>query len=98
VTVYSIAIGEGARGYDSAAEVLGADYDGVICRDGWAPYRGFVKATHQTCLAHLLRRAKQMIADSLAGQARIPHAVRRLIEDALVLRTRRRRPHRRPET
>lgn len=30
-----------------------------------------------------------MIADSLAGQARIPHAVRRLLTDALALRARR---------
>ena len=30
-----------------------------------------------------------MIADSLAGQARIPHAVRRLLKDALDLRERR---------
>lgn len=87
VTVYSIAIGEGARGYETAAEVLGAGYDGVICRDGWAPYRGFLKATHQTCLAHLLRRANEMIADSVAGQARIPHALRRLLLDALALRS-----------
>ena len=87
VTVYSIALGEGARGYPSAEEILGADYDGILCRDGWAPYRGFLKATHQTCLAHLARRAREMITDSVAGQARIPHALLRLIGDALVLRT-----------
>lgn len=86
VTVYDIAVG---RGYDEAAAVLGEDYDGVICRDGWAPYRRFVKATHQTCVAHLLRRANEMIADSVAGQARISHGVRRLLLDALALRAHR---------
>lgn len=89
VTVYSIAIGEGARGFESAEEILGADYDGVICRDGWSVYRSFTKATHQTCLAHLARRAREMLADSVAGQARVPHAVLGLIGDALVLRTKR---------
>lgn len=89
VTVYDIAVGEGARGHGVAETVLGADYAGVICRDGWGAYRAFKKATHQTCLGHLLRRTNEMIADSIAGQARIPHAVRRLLKDALALRARR---------
>jgi transposase len=83
VTVYLIARG---RGYDEAALVLGAAFGGVLERDGWAPYRRFSHATHQTCDAHLLRRCREMIADSVAGQARIPHALRRILEDALALR------------
>jgi transposase len=83
VTVYLIAAG---RGYDEAASVLGTDFAGVIERDGWAPYRRFQHAAHQTCVAHLLRRARAMIEDSVAGQAKIPHAVRRLLSDALALR------------
>jgi len=39
-----------------------------------APYRRFQDVQHQTCLAHLLLRAGEMIADSVAGQAKIPHA------------------------
>ncbi|MCA1677597.1 MAG: transposase [Actinobacteria bacterium] len=83
VTVYLIADG---RGYEQACAVLGAEFDGVLERDGWAPYRRFQDATHQTCVAHLLRRCAEMIADSRAGQARFPHAVRRLLLDALALR------------
>jgi transposase len=83
VTVYLIAAG---RGYDQAASVLGPDFSGVLERDGWAPYRRFANARHQTCVAHLLRRAKELIADSVAGQAKIPHAVRRLLLDALAVR------------
>lgn len=89
VTVYDIAVGKGARGFDTAAAILGEEYSGVICRDGWAPYRRFEQATHQSCVAHLLRRANEMIADSVAGQARIPHALRRVLLDALALRARR---------
>jgi transposase len=85
-TVYLIAPG---RGYEQAAIVLGEDFAGVIERDGWAPYRRFADATHQTCVAHLLRRAHAMIEDSIAGQAKIPHAVRRLFSDALALRAQR---------
>jgi transposase len=83
VTVYLIADG---RGYEQACMVLGADYAGVLERDGWAPYRRFEHATHQTCLAHLLVRCGELIADSRAGQARVPHAIRRLLLDALALR------------
>jgi transposase len=83
VTVYLIAAG---RGYEHAAEILGEDYSGVLERDGWAPYRRFANAKHQTCAAHLLRRTGELIADSVAGQARVPHAARRILKDALALR------------
>jgi len=86
VTVYLIAAG---RGYEHAAEILGEDYSGVLERDGWAPYRRFTLARHQTCHAHLLRRTGELIADSTAGQARVPHAVRRILKDALALRDQR---------
>jgi len=39
------------RGYDEACEVISPEYSGVMVRDGWAPYRSFTKATHQTCCA-----------------------------------------------
>lgn len=59
-TVYAIQDG---RGFAQAATVLGADYAGVLQRDGWAPYRQFTQAAHQTCLAHLLRRCRTMMLD-----------------------------------
>jgi transposase len=86
VTVYLIASG---RGYEHAVEILGEDYSGVLERDGWAPYRRFANAKHQTCHAHLLRRTGELIADSMAGQARVPHAARRILKDALALRDQR---------
>jgi transposase len=86
VTVYLIAAG---RGYEQAAIVLGEDFAGVLERDGWAPYRRFEHASHQTCLAHLLRRCAAMIEDARAGQARVPHALRRILQDALALRAER---------
>jgi transposase len=82
-SVYDIAEG---RGYDQAAAVLGADFGGVLERDGWAPYRRFDQASHQSCLAHLLRRATGMIQDAVAGQAKVPHALRRILNDALAVR------------
>ena len=86
VTVYLIARG---RGYEQACEILGEDFSGVLERDGWAPYRQFTAARHQTCHAHLLRRSGELIASSVAGQARVPHAARRILKDALRLRDQR---------
>jgi transposase len=83
VTVYRVA---GGRGYQDATQVLGEDYAGVLERDGWAPYRRFAHARHQSCLAHLLRRCRELVADADRGQARTPHAVRRILDHALTLR------------
>jgi transposase len=83
VTVYDIASG---RGYRDAVRVLGEEFAGVLERDGWAPYRKFEHAGHQTCIAHLLRRCSELIGDSVAGQAKVPHELRRILLDALAAR------------
>jgi len=88
VTVYAIQPG---RGYPQARAILGARYAGVLVRDGWAPYRKLSHATHQTCLAHLLRRCHHLLETAQRGAARFPHAVRRLLLRALALRDRRAR-------
>ena len=51
------------RGFAEAATLLSETFDGVIVRDGWAPYRRFTQAIHQACLAHLLRRCRLLQAD-----------------------------------
>ncbi len=86
VTVYAIQPG---RGYAQAAAILGPRYAGVLVRDGWAPYRKFPQATHQTCVAHLLRRCALLLETAQRGAARFPHAVHRLLTTALALRDRR---------
>jgi transposase len=85
-TVYSIARG---RGFAEAAEVLGQDYAGVLVADGWAPYRRFTQATHQTCLAHLLRRCGEMLETAQGGAVRFPRRVQEILRAALALRDRR---------
>jgi transposase len=82
-TVYAIRKG---RGFPEAASILGADFGGVLVRDGWAPYRQFTHAAHQTCLAHLLRRARLLHQDH--PHARLPSAVHDLLRQALALRDR----------
>lgn len=84
-TVYAILPG---RGYEEAASILGEDFAGRIVRDGWAPYRKFEHAVHQTCLGHLLRRCHERLETAQRGQARVPHAVKRLLQRALDIRAR----------
>jgi transposase len=86
VTVYRIAP---SRGGEIAEEILGADYDGAIGRDGWAAYRRFKLALHQSCLAHLMRRAHEILLVAKQGAARFPRAILRVLKAALDLRDRR---------
>ena len=82
-TVYAIQPG---RGFDQAAAILGADFTGVLVRDGWAPYRQFDQAAHQTCFAHLLRRCRELQTDH--PRARLPHQVQAVLQHALRVRDR----------
>jgi transposase len=84
VIVYAIQAG---RGFPQAAAVLGAEFGGVLVRDGWAPYRRFDRAGHQTCLAHLLRRCRELATDY--PRARFPTRVQAVLQQALTVRDRR---------
>ena len=83
-TVYAIQPG---RGFPQAAAVLGAAYAGVLVRDGWAPYRHFTAAGHQTCVAHLLRRAHDLVHDH--PRASFAARIHATLKQALRLRDRR---------
>jgi hypothetical protein len=41
---------------------------------------------HQSCLAHLLRRVGGLLGDAKRGQAKTPHAIRRILQRALAVR------------
>jgi transposase len=85
VTVYAILPG---RGYEQSKVILGAAYEGFLVHDGWAPYYRFVLAFHQSCLSHLLRRAKEMAQIASPWAAAFPLAVRDLLRVGLRLRDR----------
>lgn len=61
----------------------------MISRDGWAPYRRYANATHQTCVAHLLRRASGLIEAKVRGYSTVPVILKAILLDALALRKRR---------
>ena len=83
-TVYAIRPG---WSFDDAATILTPDFDGVLVRDGGAPYRRFTAALHQTCVTHLLRRTHTLQLD----HPRSPWAaaVQQILADGLALRDRR---------
>jgi transposase len=87
ITIYTV---EAGRGFREAVKVLGEEFRGVLARDGWASYRRFTLALHQTCIAHLLRRCKKLLTTAKRGSARVPHKVRRILKAALELRDRHR--------
>jgi transposase len=82
--VYAIRPG---RSFEDAVTILDSQYDGVLIRDGWAPYRHYVHAIHQTCLEHLIRRCRTIRQD----HPRSPwaSAVEQVLRDGMALRDRR---------
>ena len=85
VTVYAILPG---RGYEQSVAILGAGYDGFLVHDGWAPYYRFVLAFHQSCLAHLLKRCREMAQVAPPAAQAFPRAVEHLLQTGLELRDR----------
>lgn len=86
-TVYLI---ERGRGFTEAAKILGEAFAGVIGSDGWAPYRRFTKAQRQLCLAHLLRRCRELLEAPPSGDcAAYVDQIKSALHDALRLRDRR---------
>lgn len=86
VTVYVV---RRSRGFGVIEEILTAEYAGTLGRDGWSPYRKLLECAHQSCLGHFLVRVRNMLDVAVAGAARYPLAVRRVLKAALALRDRR---------
>ena len=76
------------RGFAQAASLLGTDYDGWLTHDGWKVYYKFLRASHQSCLRHLLRRCEDMIKIASPAAARFPLKVQAVLQQALDLRDR----------
>ncbi len=82
-TVYDVAHD---RDFDAATNLVPADFAGTIVRDGWVVYNSYKEATHQTCIAHLLRRCHEMIEDSPAWARGTPRQVGDILTQALAAR------------
>ena len=75
------------RGAEATDQLIGAAYAGTLTRDGWAAYGRFWRAAgHQLCLAHVLRRCRELLADAKGGAVRVPRAVKVILKEALSVR------------
>ena len=70
------------------AELIGRDYPGTLIHDGLASYDQFWRARHQQCLAHLLKRCRELLETATAGAVRFPRAVKALLQRSLSVRDR----------
>jgi transposase len=76
------------RGHQVLAELIGLGYAGTLIHDGLASYDRFWRAGHQQCLAHLLKRCRELIETATAGAVRFPRAVKALLQRSLSVRDR----------
>src|SRR4030081_1945013 len=62
---------------------IGADWPGILSHDGFASYERFGEAIHQQCVAHVLRRARDLLATATRGAVRFPRQVIALFTEAI---------------
>ena len=74
------------RGFAQASAILGAAYAGWLIHDGWKIYYKFLQAAHQSCVAHLIRRCRDMAAAATPTAGVFPLAVKQILEEGLALR------------
>ncbi len=80
VCAYAI---DSQRGADALERVIGLDWSGVLCHDGFCSYDRFERAIHQSCLAHVLRRARELLEGAVRGAVRFPCQVITLLTEAI---------------
>ena len=78
----------GGRGREVLQSLVGLGYRGTLIHDGYAVYEAFWRATHQQCLAHLLKRCRELLETATGGAVRFPRAVKELLQRGLAARDR----------
>ena len=79
-TAYAI---DSKRSAEVLERVIGADWSGVLSHDGFASYDRFEGAIHQQCVAHVLRRTRDLLAGATRGAVRFPREVIALFTEAI---------------
>jgi transposase len=84
-------VGDEATGYaidaqrsaDALERTIGIDWSGVLSHDGYSTYDRFESAIHQSCLAHVLRRARDLSAGAVRGAVHFPRRLIALFTEAI---------------
>ncbi len=71
---------------EASSLLIGEDYAGTPVHGGWASYDRFWRATHQTCLARLLCRCKELLDTPRRGAVVFPRNVKALLQESLEIR------------
>jgi transposase len=87
-TAYAI---DPQRSANALEAVIGRDWPGVLSHDGYATYDRFASAVHQSCVAHVLRRAHDLLDGAVRGAVHFPRQVIALFTEAVHLRNEHRR-------
>jgi transposase len=86
VTLYTIRF---SRGHGVVEDILGETFPGTLISDGLPTYDPVRTGRKQQCLAHLLKRCRQIEAIKMRGAVRFPRTVARLLREAIMLASRR---------
>lgn len=79
-TAYAI---DSQRSADALQNVIGRDWAGILSHDGYATYDRFEQAIHQQCVAHVLRRARDLLDVAKGGEVHFPKQVIALFTEAV---------------
>jgi transposase len=87
-TVYVIRTGEGARGHQVPADILGPDFDGYLVVDGLKTY-DVLEVAKGRCNGHLLRRCKKLRDSVPTREQSHIEALSDLLKEAIALASQR---------
>jgi transposase len=79
-TAYAI---DSQRSADALERVIGTDWSGILSHDGYSTYDRFEQAIHQSCLAHVLRRVRELLAEATRGAVAFPRQLIALFTEAI---------------
>jgi transposase len=79
---------EADRSASALENQIGIGWSGKMTHDGFSSYGRFVKATHQQCLGHVIRRARELLGKATRGAVHYPKKLIELFTEAIHLRNR----------
>jgi transposase len=85
VTCYAV---EAGRSADALEDQIGIGWKGKMTHDGFSSYGRFVEATHQQCLGHVIRRARELLGKATRGAVHYPRKLIALFTEAIHIRNR----------
>ena len=71
------------RGHQVLREWVGIKYSGVLVHDGFKSYNNLYLATHQQCVFHIIKRAKEILEVAKGGSVNFPRKVLALFKQGL---------------